>query len=302
MHLPEATVDDKKIIVAKVNGAEITNYALLDMMNRLAAIDQRGSLPGTGEAARSRVLDILVLQEQALQNAERQGLRVEDALIDRTMEQFIRKLGHEEGYTEYLAKNHISAVEFRAQVERSLVIQLILTEEVVKKTIVTDDDLRKEYERARTEYLTPAKVTVIDVFLPLNDGEQTAMARARDLLAALNADKDKDPSHLASNATFSVRVLGLDNGNEPALYEAAIKLKTGELSDTIMGKGAVHLLKLTEYLPGRQMSYEEAKGSLEGKLKTAALIKRRQAWEQELRNNAKIEVLNAPAHRESRTQ
>jgi peptidyl-prolyl cis-trans isomerase SurA len=295
----EATAEDKKIIVAKVNGAEITNYALLDMMNRLSAIDQRSSQAETRAATRARVLDILVLQELALQDAVRRGLRVEDALIDRTMEQFISKLGHEEGYKEYLAKNHMTTVEFRAQVEQSLLIQRILTEEVIKKVTVTDDDIRKEYDRTKAEYTSPEMVSVVDVLVPLKEGERIATRRSQELLAAINADKDKDPSHLVSDETFSVRVVSLDKGKEPALYEAAGKLKPGELSNAIAYNGALHILKLTQYTTaGSPVSYEDAKGPLEGKLRTAALIKRRQAWEQELKKDAKIEVLDPPAQHE----
>ena len=288
----EATAEDKKIIIAKVNGTEITNYALLDMMNRLSAIGQRSAIAESREAVRKRALDILVLQELALQDAERQGLRVEDALVDRTVEQFISKLGHEEGYREYLAKNHITTVEFRFQVERSMIIQRILTEEVLKKVMVTDADLKKEYERTKADHVAPETVSVVDIAVPRKQGEQAAMKRSQELLAAINADRDKDPSRLVSDATFSVRAVTLDRETEPALYETARALRTGELSGAIKDGDTVHILKLTEYTPARQRSYEEVKGMIEGALKTAASIKRRQEWEQWLKKDAKIEILN----------
>jgi parvulin-like peptidyl-prolyl isomerase len=289
----EATAEDKKIIIAKVNGAEITNYACIDMMNRLSAIGQRSATAESREAARKRALDILVLQELALQDAQRQGLRVEDAFVDRTVEQFISKLGHEEGYKEYLAKNHITTVEFRAQVERSLIIQRILTEEVLKKVMVTEVDLIKEYERTKADYVAPETVSVVDITVPCKQGEQAAMKRSQELLAAINADRDKDPSHLVSDATFSVRAVSLDRDAEPALYETARTLRTGELSGVITDGDAVHILKLIEYTPARQRPYEEVKSTIEGTLKTAASIKRRQEWEQELKKDAKIEILDS---------
>jgi foldase protein PrsA len=298
MRFIEATDEDKKIIIAKVNGAEITNYALIDMANRLTAIDQRSSLSESKDAIRKRALDILVLEELALQEAARQGLRVDDTRIDKTMEQFIKKMGHEEGYNKYLAENHITSVEFRAQVERSLLIQLMLIKEVLNKASVSDDEMQKEYELRRGEYLSPEKVTVVDVVVPLQQGRQAAMKRAQELLAAINADKDKDPAHLVSDATFSFRVVDLDQGKEPALYESARKLKTGELSGAIAGNDAVHILKLTDYSPRRELSYEEAKEAINNKLMPAAQLKRRLEWEQELKKGATIEVLNAPAQLE----
>ncbi len=290
----ELTEEDKAIVVAKVNGTEITNYTLLDMMSRLNAVDRQGSGTQSGEAVRSRVLDILILQELALQEAARRGMRVEDSLIDRTMEQFISKLGHEEGYREYLAKNHITAVEFRAQVERSQLVQQMLTDEVIKKANVTDDEMRNEYDRTKGEYVVPEKVSVVDIAVPFELSKEEAMKRAQGLLSALSADKDRDPAHLVSDATFGVHLVVMEKAKDPVLYEAARTLKIGELSGTIAGKEAVHILKLTGYTPARTMTYEEAKGVLTGKLRTAALIKRRQAWEQELKKDARIEILTAP--------
>jgi hypothetical protein len=150
------------------------------MMNRISGIDQQSTIvKESKEATRKRAFDILVLQELAIQEAMRQGLHIEDAFIDRTMEQFISKLGHEEGYQEYLAKNHITTVEFRAQVERSLMIQRILTEEVIKKTRVTNEDIEKEYERTKDDHRVPEKVTVVDIAVLLDQGEQAAKKRFR---------------------------------------------------------------------------------------------------------------------------
>jgi parvulin-like peptidyl-prolyl isomerase len=296
--LLKVTAEDKKIIVAKVNGAEITNHALIDMMNRIRLMNERISLAESREAVRKKALDQLVLQELALQDAARHGVSVEEELVDRTMEQFISKLGHEEGYKEHLAENHITSVEFRAQVERSLIIQRILTEEVIKKIMVTDADMKNEYDRAKAEYLAPEKVSVVDIAVPLKQGEQAAMKKAQELLAAINADKDKDPSHLAHDDTYDIRSITLEKEKEPELFRAARKIKEGELSGVIPLRDGIHIIKLIAYTPERQKDFEEAKSSVEGKLKSAAFLKRRQEWERELNKDAKIEILNVPMQQE----
>lgn len=281
---------DKKIIVAKVNGAEITRYSLIDSMNRLSEINQRMSINEPRETTRKKALDQLVLQELALQEAARQGLLVEDAFLDRAMEQVITNFGHEEGYQIYLEKQNLTPVEFRGQVERSLIIQLIFDREVIKKTRVPEDDVRKEYERQKDRFLTPAKVTVEDVVIFLDQDDPALMTKANEILANIKADKDKDPKNLVADKTFIVRSLDIDKEKEPVLYDAALKLKPGELSGVIRTRDSVHIIQLTQYIPEKQLSYEEVKGSLEGKFRAEAQKIRRQEWERELKTGAKIEI------------
>jgi peptidyl-prolyl cis-trans isomerase C len=288
----EVTVKDKTIIVAKVNGTELTNYALINMMNRIRLMNERASLAEPEAILRKKALDQLVLQELALQTAARKGMSVEDAFIDRTMAQFISKLGHEEGYKEYLAKNFMTTVEFRAQVEQSLTIQRILMEEVIKKSSVTEEDIKNEYEATKAEYVEQEEFSVVDIAVSRKQGDQAAMKKAQELLAAITAGKDKDPSHLVSDATFSVSNVSLDRDKEPTLYEAARKLPAAGLSGVIAGNDAMHILKLTGSSPARQKSYEEVKNIVEGKLKNDAYLKRRQDWERELKKDAKIEILD----------
>jgi peptidyl-prolyl cis-trans isomerase SurA len=288
------TPEDKAVVVAKVNGADITNYSLVDMMNRMGLMNQRLSQPEPLEATRKKALDQLVLQELAIQEAVRQGLSVEDPVIDRAMEMIITKLGHEEGYRDFLKTQHLTPAEFRSQVERSLLVQQILVNEVSKKVRVEESAVRQEYDLSPALFSAPEKISVVDIAVSLSLGEQAAAAKAQELLSSIDKGKDKEAQPPASDATISIRNITLEKEKEPALYDAARKLQVGEHSELLRTKDSMHVIKLIEYTPGRQKSYEEVRDSIEGKLKSAALVKRRQEWEQQLRKDAKIEVLAAP--------
>lgn len=299
--LPSAAeAGDKTIIVARVNGGDITLQALTGMMKRMEAINAKTATSETREETRKKALDNLILQELALQEAERRGLHVEEQSVDRAMERFITSMGHEEGYKDYLEKQKITAAEVRAQFERSLLLQRITGMEVVSKATVTDDDVWKEYEQHKDQYISPEKVTVADVVVSLKSDDQAAMKKANELLAQLNADKDKDPLRLVRDDTFTVRSLDLEKEKEPELYTAARKLKQGELSGVIKTSDSVHIVKLTGHTPERQLSYEEVKGTLSGKLKAIAQVKRFEEWGQELKKGAKIELLDPPVRREQK--
>jgi parvulin-like peptidyl-prolyl isomerase len=292
--LEEAVPGDRKIIVAKVNGADINKYALINMMDRLIAINIKSSISEPREAVRKKALDQLIFQELAYQEAMRLGLHVEELNVDKAMEKFITSMGHEEGYNDFLTRQQLTPVEVRASIERSLLLQLIASREVLEKVSVTDDDVLKEYEQQKDQHTTPEKVTVVDVMIsPKLDG-QASMKKANEILAAINAEKDKNPRNLVPDDNFTMKSRDLQKEKETALYDAARTLKQGELSGAIKTGDGVHILQLTQYEPAKRTPFEEVKGPLKETLKAMAQIKRFQEWEQELKKDAKVELLEAP--------
>jgi parvulin-like peptidyl-prolyl isomerase len=292
--LEEALPGDRKIIVAKVNGADITKYALINMMDRLIAINLKTSISESREATRKKALDQLIFQELAYQEAVRRGLSVEEQRVDYAMDKFITSVGHEQGYNDFLERQQLTPVEVRASIERSLLLQLIAAREVMEKVSVTDDDVLKEYEQQKDQHITPEKVTVVDVLISPKLDDQASMKKASEILAAINADKDKNPQNLVRDDTFTVKSRDLQKEKEPALYDAARKLKQGELSGVIKTGDGTHIMQLTQYTPAKQTPFEEVKGPLKETLRAMAQIKRFQEWEQELKKDAKIELLDTP--------
>lgn len=284
----------RQLIVAKVNGVEIRKNTLDDLMQRLPIIDQEQA-SASPQDIRKRALDQLILQELALQEAARQGLRVEALQVDKAMQKAIARLGHEEGFNEYLEKQHITAAEFRAELERYLLVQLVFSREVVAKTGVSDDEVLKEYELRKKEYVSPDKISIIDVVFFLNQNDQASVKKAEKILAKIKADKERNPRNVANNDNaFIIRDLApLDKEREDFLYNEARKLKQDELSGVIKATDSLHIIKVTEYEPEKQMSFDEVKHVLAARLKAPAIKKRREEWEQELKKGAKIELIDS---------
>jgi hypothetical protein len=183
--------------------------------------------------------------------------------------------------------------ELRAQVEGSLLFELIVSKEVREKITVSGDDLRKEYEQRKNRYVTAEKVAVTDVVLFLDRDDHASKEKALGILSRINAAVERNPWNLVADGTFLVRTLEVQKEKEPELYAAAKKLGQGELSGVIAGTDSLHIIQLTSYTPGRQKTFEEVKESLEGTLRTAAHRKRLQEWERELKKRAVIVVMDS---------
>jgi parvulin-like peptidyl-prolyl isomerase len=291
-HPTAAPLDEQKVLVAKVNGAGITMRSLHDMMDRMSALDREAASPVPPEEVRRKAMDQLVLQELASQEAARQGLHVKPRDIDAAITYLV---GHEQkDYDAFLAKRNETDAEFRSGLEQSMLLQLIIAREVTEKVSVSEDEVRKEYESRKDLFIEPEKVAVVDVMISAKLDNEASGKKAAEIIARIRADKDKNPWSLTPDSDFIVRDLELKKEKEPALYDAARKLKEGELSGVIRTGDGVHIMKLSEYTPERRLSYEEVKGPVEQKLRADALRKRREAWEQELKKGAKIEILDVP--------
>ena len=291
------TAEDKELFVAKVNGAEITRFSLYDMMNRLYLVDVKMSVSEPEEKLRKRALDQVILQELALQQAARKGLQVHDMAVDRAMEQVITSVGHAEGYQRFLESRHSTAEEFRAEVERRLIIQQLLTEEVAQKAVVPEERVRSEFEQNRGKYLSEEQIRALDVRIPQMDDKGAEMKRAEAAHSRMLSDPNTDPRELAKDGSVAVQMLDGRTTKDPELLAIARSLKPGQLSDLIRSANGLHFVKLVEYEPPRQLTYEEARPAIEQSLSREAQHVRRQAWERELKEGATIDVYTTPEKR-----
>lgn len=274
------------VVVARVNGAEITMATLVTMMNRIGSA-------GTAEETAKKALDRLIFRELAWQKASTGGIVVDRNNVDAAITNLKENLGGEQAYREHLSKENVTEPELRSQIERSLAIELIYAREVLAKVTIPEADVKREYEREKHRYVLPEKATVVDVMcLPGKDGKESRAA-ARGILRKLQADPDRNPWNLVLDGTFIVRKIDGCNGKHADICAAARKLAVNGLSGVISAADGRHIVKLLSYTPQRQLSFEETKASLEGKFKVAAQDRRMQEWESELRKDAALEIIDS---------
>ncbi len=278
----------KKLVVAKVNNAELSMDSLVNMMNRLP--EKAGGAPESLEERRKRALDSLVLLELAYQRANERGLMVDPAKIDLSINNFINNTGGEKEYAEYLKNNNITEADLRSEIERGLAIELIYAKEVIDSVSIPEQELRREYEKEQEQLIQPEKVSIVDVYVFKNDAKG---AKAEKLLRMIKADAAQDPWKLVLDGSFTVRKLLVRSEREREIYEAAKKLKPQQFSGVISASDGFHIIKLENYSPERKLTFEEAKTKMEATLKGPAVEKRTREWEEELKKDAKIEILNS---------
>jgi len=283
----------KKIVAARVNGVDITMDQVLALMDRLNTVRGQGG-PSSGNSAeetKKEALDRLVLNELAYQKAAAMGIRATPQDIDKGMMNIKANLGGDEGYMKFLEKERLDEKEIRVSVERKVVIDKIFAQEVRGKAPpVQEQVIKDEYEKEKSRFVQSEKISLVDVVIFLKPGDKGS-AQITDALLKKIYDNNNDPLRLVPDGTFIVRSYEPGKERDPELCEAARKLKEGELSGVVTTADSMHIIKLKDYVPEKQYTFEEVKGIIEGKFRAAAQKKRLKEWENELRKDAKIEIM-----------
>jgi parvulin-like peptidyl-prolyl isomerase len=291
----------RNIVAARVNGTDIMLDAVMQLADRLEMQMTRAhSSEGPSvEAIQKEALDRLIVQELAFQRAKAQGMAAEQEAVDAVLADIKTKAGGEEPYRKSLDQSAMTEEQLRKQVEKNLTLETIYKKEVLDTIIsVSEEKMTEEYEKNKSFFIQPEKILVIDVAIPLKPSDSGAETRAEDILKKI-MDNGNDPNKLVQDGGFVVRDYEpkKDNDSDKALYDAAGKLKPGEISGVIKTDDGLHIIKLVEYNPEKLRTFAEVKGIIEKKLRADAQNQKTREWISGLKKDAKIEILVREAQR-----
>lgn len=284
----EIRTEENNTAAAKINGVVITKDSVTKLMKGMAAKKEQGE---ETEELRKKALNSLIFQELIWQKAQSEGLTVEQKTIDDKIEKMKTNLGGENGYRVFLERETLTEERLRETLTRSLILERMFVREVSDRIVISEDELKKEYEKEIEKFRKPEKVSIIDVVFFLNMEDADSAKKVEEILKKIKDDVEKNPMNLVPDGTFIVRELEVRK-EEKELYEEAKKLKEGECSGIIKTSDSFHLIKLKEYIPEKQQAIDEVRRSLEGRLRAEAHRKRIQEFESELKNGAKIEIID----------
>jgi peptidyl-prolyl cis-trans isomerase SurA len=243
-------------IVAVVNDEVIT---LVELRTRLALALNQLQRQGTALPARDvlerQMLERLVMDKIQLQHAKENGLRVDDAQLEQTLQRIAasNKLSMAQ-FREALQKDGIAFAKFREDIREEMTIARVREREVENKIVISEgeidnylnDELAKgpsdeEYEIAHILLRSPESASPEQI--------QTLKAKAEAVYERLG--KGEDFSKLA--AAYSDAPDGLQGGSLgmrplarlPAMYaEAAVKLNAGDVAPILRSANGFHIIKV----------------------------------------------------------
>ncbi len=171
---------------------------------------------------------------------------------------------------------------------KEILIKAYLAKEIEDKAKVTDEDAKKYYADNKTKFKDPEKIKVFHVLL---DNE----ADAKDVLAKLKAGGDfaalaKERSKCPSKEKGGELGLITKGQTVPEFEQAAFALQLNQLSEVVKTQFGYHIIKVTEKVPEKELSYDEVKDRLKQMLLSEKQKKRFEALLKDLRDKNKVTV------------
>jgi len=245
-------------IVAVVNEDVITRLDLEERL-RLATAQMRrqGTPPPARAVMEKQMLDRLVADRVQLQLARETGLRVDDAELDRAIQQIARenKMGLEQ-LRAALEKDGLPFVRFREDIRNEIILARLREREVDNRIMVAESEIDSflSTQQAQAGRGDEYNVSHILVTVPENASpEQIQERRVRAEKALEQIRSGTDFRQVAASVSEAPDALQggamgwRETARLPTLFVDALKdMQSGALSPVLRSANGFHILRLNE--------------------------------------------------------
>ncbi|NLM52582.1 MAG: foldase [Firmicutes bacterium] len=263
----------EKDVVATVNGEKITKEEFYE-----ALVENSGDL----------VLDQLVSLMIVTQEAKKQGINVTDADVEARIEQIIQEEYY--GSKEFFEQALLQSGWTEETLKKNLLIDMMLTEMVRKKTEVTEEEVEQYFAENRADFDIPHQVNVRHILV---DTEEVAREVLKKLeqggdFTALAKEYSRDPGTAEKGGE-----LGFVGKDElvAEFAEAAFAAPVGLIKEPVESVYGYHIIEVLAIQEHREVEFAEVKDDVREALINEKVQEKLYEEFTTLRQNAKVETM-----------
>ena len=243
-------------IVAVVNDDVITNNELMARI-RTIEVRMRGqnvALPPLADFRR-QVLERMILERAQIQLAKDQGLRVDDANLDRSIARLAESNRmNVQQFRDQVEKDGLTYADYREEVRNELMLLRLREREVENKIVIADAEVDNFLAAEAITAQTAQEFNLAQILIRIPENASAEViasrrAKAEEVLQKINSGGDF--AKLA--ATYSDASDALSGGELgwrsperlPQLFvDAVIKLQQGQVAPMVKSPNGYHILKV----------------------------------------------------------
>lgn len=287
-------------VAACVNGVVISSQAVERAEALISNPKGRASIAPTNpkeKASRRLALERLIVEELLYQEAVARGIKIEKEKVRKVIHKLKDSMPTSE-FSQLVVAHWAVKGEIVKTIERDLMIQQLLKEEVLSKVTVGEEELREFYDTRKEYFQAGPEVRLQQILLFARTDEQTeAIRRKADEIATFARAGD---DFVALARTYS-KGPGRDRGGDLGwrsishlpqnLKTAVTESPTGEIVGPLQIPGGFVIAKILEKRQSRKLAFEEVQDHLTRGVREGKLKKLNENFIQKLRSRAKIEIL-----------
>jgi peptidyl-prolyl cis-trans isomerase C len=287
-------------VLARVNGEDVKKADFDLLMRNIEA----GSPvpPDRRDEVVRRALDQLVTYTVLQQEARKQKISVTDAEVDERFKSLRAQFPTEEAFNQALADRKMTSDRLRADARHQLLIGKMMEAQVAGVPQATDDEARAFYDKNPDKFKTPDAVRASHILLMADEKadpatKQAVRAKIDALLvrvkkgedfAALAKEHSQDPTSAVRGGDLNYFGWGR---MVPAFEQAAFALAPGQTSDVVTTPFGYHIIKVTDRKAAGTTPFEQVSERIKQFLVEQRKQQHADAFIDQLKKKAKIEVL-----------
>lgn len=213
----------------------------------------------------------LLLESRAHQLA----IEITESQVDASVAQVRQNFGikSDQEFQTALAQSGMTEAQLREQMRDQLRVREVMDKEVRTRINVDEEDLRRYYRKNVEQFRVPEQFHLREVVVLDEGGLPTAAERSRlaaEIRQAVTGGKslaEATAEHQAKGATSTEVDLGwVSPGDlDKTLEAAAWKLKPGEVSEPVAGRGGLHLIQAVEHRESRIPPFSEVSSVIQSR-------------------------------------
>ena len=300
-----AVAADKKApgdMIAVVNGTIITRGEFDRVrdyeLKRAAQSGQQIPDAQMGKIENS-ILDSLIVGELLFQESKKKGVQVKPETINEQLTVIKQRFPSEAEFHKALKENNMTESKIRADINRDMAIQQLISKEVDQKVKITDDEAKNFYDTNPQFFQQPERVKASHILIKVDEGApEEKKAEARKKIQDIQKKVQKGEDFAALAKTYSEGPSAPKGGDldyfgrgqmVKPFEDVAFSLKPDETSGIVETKFGYHLIKVVDKQPAKKMAYADVKSKINKHLKDQKLRTERQLYFDKLKKAAKIE-------------
>lgn len=308
--LPMASVGAAQVneIVLRVNDRIATTYDYeSERMERFAAIQQADSLTeerkqellaSLGETVMKDIFEQLLMLSRADQlKIQISPSEIEDA-VERTMENFGIK--NQAEFQAALQSSGMTEAKLRARLEKTLLTQQVMGQEVYSRVSLDEEDLRRYYQSHAEDFQVPQRLNLQEVVVLESSGlnDEDLALLAEEIRQQLSTGRDIEeviaPYREEGVSTGVVDLGWVKVGDlNQDLEQAVWGLETGGVSPAVEARGGLHILVVAEREEARLLDFLEVQDQIRSIEQGRLMQDEMEKYIAELKNNSYV-VANPP--------
>ncbi len=287
-------------VLARVNGQPVTKFDFERLVKNIEA--GRGPIPAErrDEVLRG-ALDQLIAYNVMKQEAATRGIAVTPAEVDEQMQQMQKQFPNEAEFKKALTSRNTTLEQLKADAQVDMSINKMMEAEIEKIPAATEAEAKEFYDKNPDKFEQGEAVRASHILVMAEEKADEAKKKAArtkidGLLKRVKAGEDfaklaKEHSDDGSKEQGGDLGFFQQGRMVPAFDKVAFSLKPGDVSDVVTTEFGYHIIKVVERKPASVVAYDEVKPQILEFLSNQKKQNRGQAFIEEARKKAKIEVL-----------